>query len=826
MSRVSIRQIRAAAALALVAISIAVLPASPAAASPPVIGHFSATVSDTNLVTLDWQVNGGSPSNLLYIFDVGFRPINCANVQPVGCSTSFRVTTGGIRSYTLQVNNDALQNVTSTITVDVPDLAPPTTPTHRVVVDMLNVQPQTLTWSHPGNDGFVQIRPPGSFLTPSTHYSRTGTLPVPKTSLPIGLSTYTLSYCKQPDPSAAAICSEGTPMTFAVGPDQFTGAFRRFVPANQSLTLNWSARGTNWLLTAPSLGVTGVWLSSPNYTIPAAQVTAGVHDDITLTTCRFAEVPWRCSNRAESTAPSAGTVTFNVAPGAAVVVGATLAQLAPTAGGAPIAIKATRAGTFSPSVAAGANVIAGASVGYVLTDDVAKLQVVAGTGSTVPVWSTQSWSSAYNASSYDTTRVLGTGSPLDITVDSSGDVWSLGEFSTAIAQVHQGAVAGHEVPIGRTWTPSSGRYVPSQPFGNPLGANSASNVTALGERVIDTGSAIWFTQGGELFSTVGSGGQPLNHSRIVRFDRTGTDSPSTEYDDRLCAVHVPGDNNQVIGIDYDHATNRVYFVESHSGSGSGTSSLDWFVDDGSVPCSNTLNYQDSAAVAAASATNLCATPSQTGCIHRIDVPSSAGSLSHVTVDAASGYAWLVDFTGRVLSRYPLSGGSVESFPLPKPIGGGYFGGFPWQVRANANAVYLNEYGDNRLVRFDKSVANPTVACATLDANGANPCMSAILVPMAGPDVNVHSIALTGDKLWFTVSNESGAPATLDESTFGYVNLAAWANGTPTGVQFTGLATLGLLGPNQHHAFRGIEVGSNGKVAVADMSGEVEVLSRK
>src|SRR5947208_1721196 len=58
----------------LLAALVASAVASPAGATPPTIQHFTAMLSDLNLITLDWQVSGGDSSNLLYIYDdVGFR---------------------------------------------------------------------------------------------------------------------------------------------------------------------------------------------------------------------------------------------------------------------------------------------------------------------------------------------------------------------------------------------------------------------------------------------------------------------------------------------------------------------------------------------------------------------------------------------------------------------------------------------------------------------------------------------------------------------------------------------------------------------------------
>ncbi len=346
-----------------------------------------------------------------------------------------------------------------------------------------------------------------------------------------------------------------------------------------------------------------------------------------------------------------------------------------------------------------------------------------------------------------------------------------------------------------------------------FGADLPTSMSVLGERVVDTGSAVWYTQGGELFYN----GAHANHSTLIRVSYR--DDPSAPTDHDVCSLAVPGDNNQVIGIDYDHATNRVWFTESNAGR---ASALNWFVDDGTIPCNNDLNYSDAGAVAAASAANRCNVAAQTSCIHHVALPTWAGAAGHITIDADDGYAWFVDFMGRQLSRYPLDGGAVQSFPLPRSPSASVFNGFPWAIQVNERAVYLNRYADNTLLRFDKTVEDPAVDCATL-VGGKNPCISELLLPMPGRDSNAHSIALVGDKLWFTIANESSRPTHPDASAFGYIDTASWDDGTPTGTYYDNLGTLATRPPNAHHSFRGIAVTGSGTVALAD-SGYKKIVS--
>src|SRR5699024_6349854 len=143
------------------------------------------------------------------------------------------------------------------------------------------------------------------------------------------------------------------------------------------------------------------------------------------------------------------------------------------------------------------------------------------------------------------------------------------------------------------------------------------------------------------------------------------------------------------------------------------------------------------------------------------------------------------------------------FPMPaSPSKTALFGGFPWQIRVGQNAVYIGEYGDSDLVRFDKNYPAPEECKAPL-VNGKNPCMSQLHLPRPWSGTNLHSIALQGNRLWFTLANEQRNPKVPTASTFGYVNINSWTEGAPHGVIYTNLSTLDSLRTGLHHSFRGI-----------------------
>jgi len=816
-------RVRLGVALLVLAATCVLLPTPSASAAPPVV-QFTATLDDTNRITLAWTVTGGDSSNLLYLYeDIGFKAQDCTPGTPNACSHTLRVTSGGVYRYTLSVKNNAGEytNVTREVTVTPPTR--PTVPSGRVHVDMLNPQPQTLSWTHPGpvdpDRSYVTLTPPGGFYPLATEFALTGSYTVPVDKL----ATWNVRYCTRAGAGQTALCSAGAPVTYVVEPAQIEGPYRRFVATNQAVTLSWAGSGNMWHVASPSLGLSQ-WTTTPSITIPATAVVSGVHD-ITLVSCIFGGA---CSNRVDLKAPTAGTVHHLLGNAQSNFFSPNVAEITPDSGG-PVQTISAEPGTYYHSVAEGAHVNTGDLVGLLMTGRGDSTQLVVGTGPSIVAFTNRSITTDFTVQRHDTGMRPTTGSGLDITIDSAGDVWQVGEFGTAAAKVQNGVLSAVEAPTARILNPNTSRFEKTKPFVNSFGG-APTNISALVERVIDTGSAIWFVQ-------AGSSGVH-NHSRLIRFDRTGTDNPATPDDDRLCAVHVPGDNNHVVGLAHDPATQRIWFSEK--GPSGQPPSISWFVD-GSLPCNNDLAYQqwtvqnganvevpNEAAINAAADANLCDASQTTNCIHRIPLTTTVGEIGHLTVDATSNSLWIVSWTGSHVSRFPLNGDDATdlvSYPLPTRVRSSWFGGFPWQIRTDASAVYLNEYGDNQLLRLDKAKTNnQAFNCTTLTA-GANPCISEVFLPMAGAQVNSHSIALRNGKLWFTMSAESlGADSGTSGSYVGYVDTASWASGSPTGVIYDDLAALGPPSQGDHWGLRGIEVAANGKVALAEMRREILILN--
>lgn len=780
-------------------------------AAPPTIHHFTASLSELNKITLDWRVSGGDPSNLLYIYeDVGFRLQSCPATQPSGCSTSFRVENPGVYRYTLSVRNGSeFANQTVEVTVDSP--AAPTFPRYETAVDLLAVEDQRIDLEDRPGSGFFQLTQGGSILPSPTPYPPGGTIPISASELVRGKNDYTLKFCESFAPGSTPLCSTATPLRFNVRPDPLDGPYRRFENPAAPISFRWQPGIANvWNLAiypvprdAAAPAAFATWTGQPFHTLPANALAPGVYD-VELTSCSFSAAGATCSNRLDVHTPTAGVLTI-LAANVPVSQGDVVATVAPAGGGNPVELVAPASGTALPLAQDGSSVASGALVAAIITNDVSVQQLVV--GGTRVAWQERPFYQDFSAETFDTWMLRPTGDPLDIVIASDGDIWQIGEFSSAVAHASGASVTRHDTPLTRVFNAETGLYEKVTPHRSNFGGRKTIS-SSLGERVIDTGDAIWFTHGGGLFPNADE-----NYGQLIRFDRTAADDPATPDDDRLCAIHLPGDDREVVGVAHDGE--RVWFAELRPDESGGA--ISWFLDNGQIGCDNDLDYGDPAAVAAASADNACATSTHPdGCIHEIALPAGARLATHLAVDPSTGDVWFVLLSGGgQIGRVSPNGGSPEVFPLPAPVRPSLFGGFPFQIRADDDAVYVGEYSDSQLLRFDKAQAQAS-DCTTLTADKTNPCITELTLPIEIPEVRQHSIDLEGGRLWFTLANEGGSPDAQTASTFGYVDVASWAAGVPTGVLYTDLEGFGTPRPGDRHSFRGIDVAPDGSVALADM----------
>jgi hypothetical protein len=202
------------------------------------------------------------------------------------------------------------------------------------------------------------------------------------------------------------------------------------------------------------------------------------------------------------------------------------------------------------------------------------------------------------------------------------------------------------------------------------------------------------------------------------------------------------------------------------------------------------------------------------------------TAGHVAIDAPEGVAWVVDYVGGALVRFPLEGGEPPArYPMPKSIGPSLLAaGTPGQITVAPHAVFVTQYSDNQLLRFDKTAASPETQCTEL-VRGANPCMSEIFLPVLGREAHAHSLVLRDGKLWFTVTNEAARPSNPHAAIFGFVDAASWGAGSPRGVYYKHLSSLSRS--PRHAAIRGIDVDTSRRVALADGAGrQLIVLTRR
>ncbi len=417
--------------------------------------------------------------------------------------------------------------------------------------------------------------------------------------------------------------------------------------------------------------------------------------------------------------------------------------------------------------------------------------------------------------------VLGFGDPLDITYDSNGGIWLINEFANNIEHVSPaGTVASFTLPTARQAVVKDFVLEPVKPFSSSLGKNISSvNFSALGERATRIGARLWFTQGGEM---QGPPTKLKNHSRVISFDPSLSDSLATPYDDRLCAYNVPPEyenqpaNNQVIGL--AGTSDRIWIGESRTFFGPGPTAISSFIPDPNS-CENLLNFEDPQALARQKLPYCTPgkTPEQDGCMELIllDGPLSTLRVGHLEMDPVDNTVWFTDSHGRFLGHLdPDHVKDVVVYPLPDPHTElWFFGGFPWSLRVDDEAVYFGEYKSGDILRFDK-------ATATFDE---------IQIPVATNQVKLHSIDIDAatNRLWFTLANETLVPLDRAASTIGYIDLASWRAHVAqpkiytqiSGVIYSGLDTIppSSAEPDQHQSFRGIAVDpASGKIALASM----------
>ena len=362
--------------------------------------------------------------------------------------------------------------------------------------------------------------------------------------------------------------------------------------------------------------------------------------------------------------------------------------------------------------------------------------------------------------------VLGPGFPLGITFDDAGGIWLINEFSTSIEHLSQsGEVTSFTIPLGRYAGVDPSSLAVTRPFSASLVKNraAAASFSSMGERATRVGSTLWFTQGGSAAPS-----DIANHSRMISFDPSLSNSPTTPFDDRICVYNVPSadpnqcGNSAVIGL--TGAAGRIWIGESRGLWGREPSAISSFIPK-RANCANLLVFENPGAIADQHLQhcNAVETPERHDCmeVRLLDSLPAGLKVAQLAADPVDNAIWFTDAHGRYLGKLQTDGGrAIDIYPLDTIHEDlGEFAGFTWSLEVDEGAVYIGEYKTRHILRFDKTGS-------TFDE---------IEVPGSNSRVTLHSLAIDSatDRLWFTLSNDARFPIDEAASTIGFIDLDSW-----------------------------------------------------
>jgi len=729
---------------------------------------FRAVLSAENEITLQWRVVNSQ--QLVYIYDdfgstyedLGFKKAICTTDPGSICSSSLIVTEGGFQRWLLEVEHPAGKKVNVSASITVPAPFPLVEVTGGGFVDMLAPTGQSITWvADPRNAAldqsthaaWVEILYPGLSWWGQLRLPRSG--PHARLDIPVQLIT---------TPTSAIFGS-----SYGVR-DCHLVAHTNSKFCSQAKSVKFTIGSDRFLDT------------NPLYT--------DAHRDLEIFFTNQSGDERRLYS--PTLIPPKNGLTFLQTKASSISIDANM--LTPGSHTIELMSCVSQTGTCSPSEKL--EILVDSKMDWTLGRDYLE-DFLPGVGY----------------------AVLGNGDPLDITYDTSGGIWLINEFSNSVEYVTpSGSVESFTLPMARQSIMKDFSFESVKPFAwNAGGKFRPVNFSALGERATRIDSKIWFTQGGGM---LGPKTDIKNHSRVISYDPSIPDSLATPYDDGFCVYNIPTDdsnhpaNNQVIGL--TGTAHRIWIGEARAFLGPEPSAISSFIPDPDN-CENLLNFEDPQALAKQNL-QYCdsgKTPEQDGCMELIllDGPLSKMKVAHLEKDPIDDTVWFTDMTGRYLGHLnPDREEVIVTYPIPDPHANLiFFGGFPWSLRVDDDAVYFGEYSSRDILRFDK-------ATATFDE---------IQVPVAASQVTLHSIDIDSatDRLWFTLANESPVPVDRAASTIGYIDLASWREHVAnpkthqriSGVIYAGFEKIAAssANPDQHRAFRGIAVDpASGKIALA------------
>ncbi|MFT4518794.1 MAG: hypothetical protein ACI9JM_001179 [Halioglobus sp.] len=748
--------------------SLGCTPIDPRAQLLPAKPCFRAVRYAGNEITLQWQVTNSKPS--VYIYNdsgTGVRAVEkqnayCASNSSNICSTTVSVKQGGFHRWLLQVDHPRSGRVYVATSISIPSPFAPVITSRSDFVDMLKPTPQTLTWqadqrnAHfnlPLERAWIELKQPDSPWNTSDRLPRSGPqaqLTVPASALTKpGRNIFNIRDCRLPADSGTTFCSDAVPVGLYLGSDRFLERNPIHAPAGQDLEISFTTRSGD---------------------------VRRLFSKTLLT---------------EKNRPS-----FLATPEASYTIPSGLL----TPGSHKIELKSCQEGSDNCSP--------GHKLDILISSTVA------------PVSWTLDRDYRDDFRRGNSYGVLGRGAPLDITYDPSGGIWLINEFSTSIEHVSaQGEVKSFTVPLARrTLSTTSSKLV--KPFASlaTRPAQKPVNFSSLAERATNVGSTLWFTQGGGMMGPVVIG----NHSRVISYDPTKSDAISTPFDDRICVYNIPTDdkngygNNQVIGL--TAARNRIWVGENRGHFDKKPSAISSFIPN-IENCGNLLDFDDPTALAN-QRLQYCTegkTPEQDACMEKylLDELPPGLKVAHLATDPVDDSVWFTDMRGRYIGNLnPDRPEAIEIYPIENTHSElGWFGGFPWSIRVDAEAVYVGEFRANHLLRFDKAKAK----------------FHEIQIPVASLEIRLHSIDIdiATNRLWFTLSNNSQMPLDNLFSTIGYIDLNSWRNHvvspvdneTIYGVIYKDLYTIAApeTNPSLPQSFNGIAIDpASGKIAIATM----------
>ena len=328
--------------------------------------------------------------------------------------------------------------------------------------------------------------------------------------------------------------------------------------------------------------------------------------------------------------------------------------------------------------------------------------------------------------------------PLAVAVDARHRVWIHQEFHTALHVLDpaSGRIERLDIPVATD----------PGPFATRLYGGARTFVSELGEDIlVDPAGRVWLTQGGGFLY----GGPHPNHSRILSYRPAGPGEP----DGGFRTWTVPGDRNEVKGIEWDPVRRRIWFSE---GSASWPARLTSFDPERVTPDGD---GGESVAGAAASHAGGAPVPGPRACAPDGDcfrswlLPDPGAQPAHLRIDR-DGYVWTTGSWSNALYRLDPETGEFLTYPLPASRSqvpeAETVGSCPWQLRIGPDGnLYFSEFFDASVGRFDAARAEDP-ACTRLDESGRNPCIDEHAVVPASARLRVHSIAFDADgRLWFT-----------------------------------------------------------------------------